>query len=347
MAMPQLRLTRRQFLRLAVLGGLGVAVAAFERTTRPVGAGNYLRWTVRGLGQQLTGRQAPVALSQCPSYEEDVLGRLVEMWRLGDLPDVAGKRVLVKPNLIDNLEGSPTTTSPVVVGAVLDLLAKLGASEVVVGEGQGFRREAWPVVEGCGLAAVLAARKVSFVDLNYDDPQPVPIRDGWFRHVGAETVWLPRHVREADLIISVPKLKTHHWAGVTLSLKNLFGILPGARYGWPKNFLHINGIPTSIMGLYQLVRPMVAIVDGIVGMEGDGPLFGTAVPHGVLAAGADPVAVDSTCARLMGFDPQKVGYLWLAGWAGVGQVDRVETRGGSVGQLQRRYQEPPGSILRG
>jgi len=64
---------------------------------------------------------------------------------------------------------------------------------------------------------------------------------------------------------------------------------------------------------------MVAIVDGIVGMAGDGPLFGTGVPHGVLAAGADPVAVDTTCARLMGFDPQKVGYLWLAGWAGVGR----------------------------
>ena len=95
------------------------------------------------------------------------------------------------------------------------------------------------------------------------------------------------------------------------------------------------------------MRPVVAIVDGIVGIEGDGPLFGTGVPHGVLAAGADPVAVDSTCARLMGFDPQKVGYLWLAGWAGVGQVDRVETRGATVAQLQRRYQEPPGSTLRG
>ncbi|MCX6032324.1 MAG: DUF362 domain-containing protein [Chloroflexi bacterium] len=342
--MPQLRLTRRQFLRLAVLGGLGVAAAAFERVTRPVGADNYLRWTARGLGQQLAGRPAPVALGQCPSYGDDVHGCLRELWRLADLPDVAGKRVLVKPNLIDIVEGSPTTTSPILVGAVLDLLAELGVGEVAVGEGPGFRREAWPVVEGCGLAAVLAARKVPFVDLNYDDPQPVPVRDGWFRRTNA--VWLPRHVREADLVISVPKLKTHHWAGVTLSLKNLFGIVPGARYGWPKNMLHVNSIPASIVGLYQLVRPMVAIVDGIVGMEGDGPLFGTGVPHGVLAAGADPVAVDSTCARLMGFDPQKVGYLWLAGWAGVGQVERVETRGGSVEQLRRHYQAPPGSALR-
>ena len=130
-----------------------------------------------------------------------------------------------------------------------------------------------------------------------------------------------------------------------VGLKCLFGVVPGAHYGWPKNLLHVNRIESSILGLYELVRPMVAVVDGIVGMEGDGPLFGAAVPHGVLAAGADPVAVDSTCARLMGFDPQKVGYLWLAGWAGVGQVDRVETRGGSVEQLRRRYQAPPGGTL--
>jgi uncharacterized protein (DUF362 family) len=341
--MPQLHLTRRQFLRLAVLAGLGVAVAAFERVSRPVGAGNYVRWTLRGLGQRLVGRPATIGLGVCPSYGDDVLGRLRELWRLADMPAVAGKRVLVKPNLIDVIGDAPTTTAPAVVAAVLDLLREQGAGEIAVGEGPGFRREAWPVVKGCGLASVLAGRKVPFVDLNYDDPQPVPVKDGWFRHVQA--VWLPRHVREADLIVSVPKLKTHHWAGVSLSLKNLFGIVPGARYGWPKNFLHINSIPLSVVGLYQLVRPMVAVVDGIVGMEGDGPLFGAPVSHGLLAAGADPVAVDALCAELMGFSPQKIGYLWLAGWAGVGQVERIETRGGSLMQLQRRYQPPPRSVL--
>jgi uncharacterized protein (DUF362 family) len=343
--MPRLRLTRRQFLRLAVLGGLGVAAAAFERVSRPVGAGNYVRWVVRGQGQRLAGRPAAVGLGRCASYGDDLRGCLRELWRLAALPDVAGKRVLVKPNLIDVIEGNPTTTSPAVMAAVLDLLTELGAGEIVVGEGTGFRREAWPIVESCGLAAVLAARKTPFVDLNYDDPQPAPVRDGWFRHTNA--IWLPRHVREAQVIVSVPKLKTHHWAGVSLSLKNLFGIVPGCRYGWPKNMLHVHGITPSILGLYQMVRPMVGIVDGIVGMEGDGPLFGAGVPHGVLAAGADPVALDSTCARLMGFDPQKVGYLWLAGWAGIGQVARIETRGGSVEQLQRRYQAPPGITLGG
>jgi uncharacterized protein (DUF362 family) len=344
--MPDKRLSRRAFLRLAALAGLGVSVAALELVSRPVGPVNYVRWLLRGQEQRLTGRPAVVGLGQCPSYDDDVLGRLRELWRQAEMPDVAGKRVLVKPNLIDVIEGHTTTTSPVVVAAVLDLLTELGAGAVAVGDGPGFRREAWPVVEACGLAEVLARRKVPFVDLNYDDPWPVPVRDGWFLHQRA--IWLPRHVREADLIVSVPKLKTHHWAGVSLSLKNLFGIVPGARYGWPKNMLHVNGLPLSILGLYQLVRPrhsalggMVAVVDGIVGMEGDGPLFGAAVPHGLLAVGADPVAVDTLCTGLMGFSPQKIGYLWLAGWAGLGQTERIETRGVPRERLQRQYEPPP------
>ena len=341
--MPNLHLTRRTFLRLAALAGLGVSIAALEKTARPVGLGNYLRWLARGQTQNLAGSPALVGLGTCPSYDDDVLGCLRDLWRQAEIPDVSGKRVLVKPNLIDVIENHPTTTAPAVVGAVLDLLAEMGANEVVVGDGSGFRREAWPVVESSGLAAVLAERKIPFVDLNYDDPRPVPVRDGWFRHASA--IWLPRHVCEADLVISVPKLKTHHWAGVSLSLKNLFGIVPGARYGWPKNMLHINGISPSILGLYQIVRPMVAVVDGIVGMEGDGPLFGTAVPHGLLAVGADPVAVDTLCAQLMGFSPDKIGYLWLAAWAGMGQASRIEVRGASRGDLQRQYHHPPpGSI---
>jgi uncharacterized protein (DUF362 family) len=212
----------------------------------------------------------------------------------------------------------------------------LGAGEVVVGDGPAFRREAWPVVEACGLASVLTARRIRFVDLNYDDLRPVPARDGWFLH--EREIWLPRHAREADLIVSVPKVKTHHWAGVSLSLKNLFGVLPGARYGWPKNILHVNGIPLSVMGLRQTLPPVVAVVDGIVGMEGDGPLFGTPVPHGLVAVGSDPLAVDVTCAQLMGFSIGAVGHLYLGKWAGVGQAENIEVRGARTESLQRQYE---------
>ena len=77
----------------------------------------------------------------------------------------------------------------------------------------------------------------------------------------------------------MPKLKTHHWAGVTLSLKNFFGCMPGRVYGWPKNVLHVRGIPESILDINAAVRPHLAIVDGIVGMEGDGPIMGDPAPR--------------------------------------------------------------------
>ena len=87
---------------------------------------------------------------------------------------------------------------------------------------------------------------------------------------------LPQSLRRADLIVSLPKMKTHHWAGVTLSMKNLFGVMPGVCYGWPKNVLHHAGIRQSILDINAAVRPHLAIVDGIIGMEGDGPIMGTA-----------------------------------------------------------------------
>jgi uncharacterized protein (DUF362 family) len=333
------RISRRTFLRLMLLGGIGAGVAVAEWGARPVGVIRYLGWRARGETVRLKGPAAVVGLGRCPSYSDDVLDCLTETWDLADMPDVQGKRVLVKPNLIDFIAGYPITTATPVVAAVVDLLRRRGAGEIVVGDGPGFRRDALPVVEACGLAGALAARKVPFVDLNYDDPRPVAAKDGWFFR--AKELWLPRHVREAELIVSVPKLKTHHWAGVSLSLKNLFGIIPGARYGWPKNMLHFNGITPSILGLYQTVRPVVAVVDGIVGMEGDGPLFGTEVPHGLLAVGADPVAVDVTCVELMGLARSRVPHLEVARWAGVGQMARIEIRGVAADPLRRQYQPPP------
>ncbi|MFC2036609.1 DUF362 domain-containing protein [Chloroflexota bacterium] len=333
------RQSRRGFLGLMVLATAGASAAILEKATQPVGVLHAARWLLRGQSQRLATEPSVVSLAECPSYDASVLDCLSELWHEAGMPDVAGRRVLVKPNLIDFSEDHPVTSDPAVVGAVLDLLAELGADQVVVGDGSGFRREAGPIVDASGLAAVLSARSAKFVDLNYDDPRPVAVRDGWFP--GLKELWLPRHVREAELIVSIPKVKTHHWAGVSLSLKNLFGVVPGTCYGWPKNVLHINGIPLSILGLYQIVRPVVAVADGIVGMEGDGPLFGVPVQHGLLAVGRDPVAVDMTCAQLMGLSSDDIPHLWLAGWTGLGQGAEIAIRGVSTERLQRQYQLPP------
>ncbi|MGQ9553258.1 MAG: DUF362 domain-containing protein [Anaerolineae bacterium] len=342
-----IRFSRRAFLRLLGASSLGVAIGAGVRVTANIYGSVPLRtrlgWLARSLEMRVLASPALVALGECPHYDNSVLDCLRQVWQQAAMPDVRDRKVLVKPNLIDAIESNPVTTAPQVVGALVDLLIELGAREVIVGDGPGNRREAWPVAQACGLAPELLARGIPLVDLNYDDPRPVPAPPQWFGET--RQLWLPRSVREADLIVSVPKLKTHHWAGISLSLKNLFGLLPGARYGWPKNFLHFNGIARSIMGLYETARilaPVVAVVDGITGMEGDGPLFGKAVAHGLLAAGRDPVAVDTVCAGLMGFTLEQASYLEVAAWTGAGQAARINTVGVSRERLRRQYELPPG-----
>ena len=86
----------------------------------------------------------------------------------------------------------------------------------------------------------------------------------------------------------MPKMKTHHWAGVTLSLKNCFGCLPGRVYGWPKNALHWVGIDKAILDVAGAVRPGYAIVDGIVAMEGNGPIDGTPVAPACSSSATTP-----------------------------------------------------------
>ena len=104
----------------------------------------------------------------------------------------------------------------------------------------------------------------------------------------------------------MPKVKTHHWAGVTLSMKNLFGVVPGIAYGWPKNVLHWKGIDRSILDINAAVPAHFVIADGIVGMEGNGPLHGAPRTLGRIVLADDPVAADFTCARLMGLNPLRV-----------------------------------------
>jgi len=110
----------------------------------------------------------------------------------------------------------------------------------------------------------------------------------------------------------MPKLKTHHWVGMTCSLKNLYGVLPGVKYGWPKNVLHHAGIPQTVFDINASLPKTISIVDGIVGMEGDGPIMGSAKPLGLVIVGTNPTAVDATCARIMGLDPTRINYLQLA-----------------------------------
>jgi uncharacterized protein (DUF362 family) len=237
----------------------------------------------------------------------DVVCRQYEHFR--DRVPLAGKRVVLKPNLVEYHRDKVINTDPRVVAAVIELCRREGAAEVIVAEGPGHWRNVEYLVSASGLGDVLRHYKVPFVDLNHDEPVR---RVNLGRLTRLEHLYLARTVAEAEVLISLPKLKTHHWAVATLSLKNLFGTLPGVCYGWPKNELHWRGIDHSIVDIALTRPPDLQIVDGVVGMEGDGPLNGSPKSVGVLVMGRDPVAVDATCCRLMKLDPARVGYLVLA-----------------------------------
>jgi uncharacterized protein (DUF362 family) len=336
--MTKLNISRRDFIRLSLMGGIGAGLVYIQHQTGEMGTLNFIRWSLRGQEQKLRPA-AIVGLGMCSNYEEDLRSYIRNLWSISEMPDLRGKNVFVKPNLIDEVEDRLASTHPKIVGAVLDLLQELGAGQVVVGDGSAFRRDTFSVAKNTGLISELDARSIPFIDLNYDELVSVKARDGWIK--GKDVLWLPRQVIEADFILSVPKLKAHHWAGVTLSIKNLLGIIPGSRYGWPKNIIHVNGISATILGLYKSLPPVISLIDGIVGMEGNGPLFGKPVQHGLLAAGRDPLAVDVICTRLMGFSINSIPYLSGATWAGIGQGMRIETRGIPPDQLQQHYEPPP------
>ncbi|MDH3734811.1 MAG: DUF362 domain-containing protein [Gemmatimonadota bacterium] len=307
---------RRDFLKL-MAGGAAAAT---------MGCADPDPWTPAAVRK--TDRSA-VAVLPAPDYDE---ARLVEVVRDGigmfDL-DVRGRRVVLKPNLVEFDPRGVINTHPALVAATVEAFRLEGATEVVVAEGPGHRRDNEYLLEASGLGAQLRDTGARFVDLNHDAVRRVELKTSF---TGLGHLYLPETVLDAGLFVSMPKLKTHHWAGVTLSMKNLFGIVPSAIYGWPKNVLHWAGLEGSILDINAALDvPRFNIVDGILGMEGNGPIQGEAREVGILLFGEDPVAVDATGARLMSIDPLAVGYLSKAD-AFLGNADDalLEQRGDSL-----------------
>jgi uncharacterized protein (DUF362 family) len=254
--------------------------------------------------------QSRVAILGAQHYDtslEDTLLRGLQLFQLS----VHDKTVVLKPNLVEYDPAGVINTHPAVIAAAIEAFTRLGARQVIVAEGPGHRRDNEYLLCASSFYSMLKEHRTPYVDLNYDEAQALQLRSHFTR---LQQLYLPETVLKADLLVSMPKLKTHHWAGVTLSMKNMFGIIPSALYGWPKNVLHWAGIAESILDIHStLPVPQFAIVDGIVGMEGNGPIQGTPKPCGTLILGDDLVAVDATAARLMTLDPAQIPYLAEAG----------------------------------
>jgi uncharacterized protein (DUF362 family) len=316
-------MNRREFIKVSAVASLSSLVGG----CRP-----SVLWDRDAYRKPATSR---VAILEAKSYQaslEEIIRRGIHLFKL----DLKGKRIVLKPNLVEFDPNGVINTHPAVIEAAIGSFRTLGAREVVIAEGPGHRRDSEYLLTASGIYDVINEHRVRYVDLNTDDVRRTKLRSSF---TNLRELYLPETLFNADLLVSMPKLKTHHWAGVTLSLKNMFGVVPGSVYGWPKNALHWAGIHGSILDINSsLPIPQFAIVDGVVGMEGNGPLQGQAKQSGVLILGDDLVAVDAIAARLMTIEPRKIEYLEIADrFLGNISHERIELVGERLEPFQQNY----------
>ena len=273
--------------------------------------------------QQRPLEPSRVSIVKAPAYDQSVYSAMRRLLT-EHLGHVRGKRILLKPNLVEFEPDNCINTHPILVHAAYEAFRAMGAAVVLIAEGPGHRRNTLDLAEAAGYFHTVPGFENNFVDLNLDEVTRVHPEKQFSR---IKKLYLPNSALDADLLVSMAKMNTHHWTGATLAMKNLFGTVPSGIYGWPKNVLHWAGIDESIADLHAAYPRQFAIVDGIVGMEGNGPIQGTPKHAGVLVAGSDPAAVDATCCRIMKIDPLQVQYLRLvAGTPGAHITERNITQ---------------------
>ncbi|MEJ2006956.1 MAG: DUF362 domain-containing protein [Acidobacteriota bacterium] len=248
-------------------------------------------------------RPSKVAIRSVASYEADVEAMLWETLQEFQL-SIRDKTVLIKPNFVEPDAQGLINTHPVVIRAAREAFLRMGAKSVTVAEGPANERDTEGITEVLRLRDYLGPLEHTFVDLNTDEVSEVPTRT---RASKLKALCLPKSVLGAD-----------------------------------KNVLHWAGISRSILDINSTVRPDFAIVDGILGMEGNGPIQGTPKASGVLVSGDDPVAVDATCARIMGLAPERIDYLKQASLLlGNLQEERIEQRGESISGVRTPFKVLP------
>ncbi len=251
-------------------------------------------------------------------------------------PVLKGKKVLVKPNAGRvAFPGQGVTTHPAVVEATIDHLREAGARDIRIGESCIFGVNAEEAFRVTGMKAVSEKKEVDLIDLDSFDPMEIPIPEGNV----LKNIRVPSILKQFDLIISVPVMKTHMHTQVTLSIKNMKGLLwrrEKARLHQLRCDKEITGghkeLDLAISEMASVLFPHVAIIDGTVGMEGMGPAYGTAKKLGIIVAGLNPLCADAVASRLMGIDPEEVPHLKLSADRGLGEI-----RLGEIAILPKDY----------
>jgi len=295
--------------------------------------------------------RAAVSITKCPDYDLDrVRASLRET--LDGLPGMddlvsAGDLVVLKPNLLSSHHGpdAAINTHPAVVRATAEWFRERDC-RVVIGDScgsvaPGATRRAFELTQ---LVPVAEATGAEFHDFDRGPHVVLEIPNGKV----LDRLRVPKIVRDADLLVTLPKLKTHSLTMFTGAVKNQFGLVPGRG----KKDIHIRApkprmLAQALVDIHSVAAPNLAIMDGIVGMEGRGPSAGRPRPIGVLLAGTDCVAVDAVAADIIGFAPGDVDSTALADASGlgVGTLDRIEVRGAALSEVHvPDFAKPPQGI---
>jgi uncharacterized protein (DUF362 family) len=222
-------------------------------------------------------------------------------------------KVLIKVNfIVDKTWDTGATTDPIVVEAIIKKLEVLPVKVYVV-ESDATITSADKAFEATGMKDMCSRNGVEWLNLRHvKDRVELKIPNG----EALKSITVPRLVTESA-VISAAKLKTHANTGVTLGMKNMFGLLPDKF----KGKYHLKGISKVVVDINTVLRPALTVIDGFVGMEGQGPADGTPVQMNLIIAGTDVVATDATACRVMGINPYEIKHIRKAFEKGLGKSE--------------------------
>jgi uncharacterized protein (DUF362 family) len=244
-------------------------------------------------------------------------------------------RVILKPNYVEPMmPDTGVTTDPRVIEAVIDWLqTEVGAKDITIAESTWQRSRTQRAFEMVGLPELAKRRGIRLLNLFDDEHVEVEIPNA----LSLKKVLLPRTVLEADCLISLPKLKCHCMAYVTLGIKNLMGCV------FPDKELMHRDLDERLCDLASVLPIRVTVIDGLIGAERH-ENAGSPVKTDVIIAGLDPVATDSVGAMVMSIDPTHVEHLRLCHQRGLGELrpDHIKLAGAPLEKVRKSYRKPSG-----
>jgi len=242
-----------------------------------------------------------VSIVTCNTYNLIEVKKAIEIAiKKSDFPDVCGKKVLLKPNILsDAAPDKAITTHPSILKAVIQIVKEKGAQKIYVGDSPSIQKKGFKPVKS-EIYQVCKEEDIEWVDFTINPIlKEIPIAN--------QKITVANLLDDIDLSISLSKFKTHEFMYLTGSVKNMFGLVPNLK----KSAQHVRhpsrgSFAKLICGLLTITKTAYTIMDAVVGMEGPGPGNGSPRKVGKIIAGNDPLAVDIAQATMMGYDPMQM-----------------------------------------